>query len=89
MNASHARGPWERRIRTIKTVLTSLFEQCPGRCDDASVDFSKSDRVTEAIPDTDGLVRRVKVLGRSLNRGKKRIFERSVQQLVILIENDP
>jgi hypothetical protein len=36
-HSSHAGGVWERQIRTIRNVLTSLFEQCPSRFDDASL----------------------------------------------------
>ena len=40
MNApcsSHARGVWERQIRTIRSVLSGVVALCPGRLDDSSL----------------------------------------------------
>ncbi|XP_014677998.1 PREDICTED: uncharacterized protein LOC106817811 [Priapulus caudatus] len=36
-HASHTGGVWERQIRTVRNVLTSLVEQSQGRLDDASL----------------------------------------------------
>ena len=36
-SSSHMGGVWERQIRTIRSVLTSILDQFPGRLDSASL----------------------------------------------------
>ena len=36
-HSSHAGGVWERQIRTVRNVLRSTIDLCPGRLDDASL----------------------------------------------------
>ncbi|XP_073766183.1 uncharacterized protein isoform X2 [Danio rerio] len=36
-SASHMGGVWERQIRTVRNVLTSVLDQCPGALDSTSL----------------------------------------------------
>ncbi|XP_013402109.1 uncharacterized protein LOC106167786 [Lingula anatina] len=36
-HASHTGGVWERQIRTVREILNSVLQLCPGRMDDSSL----------------------------------------------------